>query len=428
MRFGDVISEKKNGDLQKTIIFADDFGTITENGVTKNLYYISRGDGLTGHEHLPEFKLINMNGRVYDPVVGRFLSPDPFVQAPDFSQSFNRYSYCLNNPLKYTDPTGENPLLAAIVIGALINTTMQSMAGNVNSTGDFWKAMGIGALSGLAGYGAGSLVSGALGTATTLGGSILNGATVGAAAGFTGGFVGGSGNAWGFQNASFKNGLKAGLIGGGWGALGGAVIGGVTGGLQYNKQMALFHKGNDVLGVNAGDAVPQTDAFLNDAQSAWYPDAPREYVDAFSTENLSADAIAHFKANPTADGITIPKAANGLLTGRSDVFFNSNAFSSAKQLFFTMGHEFIHVSQFAYLGSIGTSVNLINTTSFRDMMEFHAYNYQSTLMADEVRGTNMNSFTNSYVRQLATQYQSYFPMLGHNNFGWTKNVLYCYPF
>ena len=39
--------------------------------------------------------------------ISRFLSPDPHIQAPDYSQSFNRYSYCINNPLKYTDPTGE---------------------------------------------------------------------------------------------------------------------------------------------------------------------------------------------------------------------------------------------------------------------------------------------------------------------------------
>ncbi|MBE6262013.1 MAG: hypothetical protein E7107_14580 [Prevotella sp.] len=63
--------------------------------------------GYTGHEMMPEFGLINMNGRLYDPVLGRFLSPDNYVQLPDFSQSFNRYSYCLNNPLKYTDPNGE---------------------------------------------------------------------------------------------------------------------------------------------------------------------------------------------------------------------------------------------------------------------------------------------------------------------------------
>jgi len=44
---------------------------------------------------------------MYDPVASRMLSPDNFIQAPDFSQSFNRYSYCLNNPLIYTDPYGE---------------------------------------------------------------------------------------------------------------------------------------------------------------------------------------------------------------------------------------------------------------------------------------------------------------------------------
>lgn len=63
--------------------------------------------GFTGHEHLDEFQLINMNGRLYDPLLGRFLSPDKYVQAPDNTQSYNRYSYCINNPLKYTDPDGD---------------------------------------------------------------------------------------------------------------------------------------------------------------------------------------------------------------------------------------------------------------------------------------------------------------------------------
>jgi hypothetical protein len=47
-----------------------------------------------------------MNGRVYDPIIGRFLSPDPYIQAPYFAQNFDRYSYVWNNPLKYVDPSG----------------------------------------------------------------------------------------------------------------------------------------------------------------------------------------------------------------------------------------------------------------------------------------------------------------------------------
>jgi RHS repeat-associated protein len=62
--------------------------------------------GFTGHEHLPQFALINMNGRVYDPVLGRMLSPDNYIQAPEYTQSYNRYSYCWNNPVRYTDPSG----------------------------------------------------------------------------------------------------------------------------------------------------------------------------------------------------------------------------------------------------------------------------------------------------------------------------------
>ncbi len=158
---------KKNGVIAKEIIFAPGCESVTENGRTRHFYYISGGDGLaavlvkeegqpdkvyyahtdhlgsivrltdkdgvevfsaqydawgkqhiwnntlafhrgyTGHEMLPQFGLINMNGRIYDPMLGRMLSPDNYVQEPLFSQSYNRYSYCWNNPLRYTDPTGE---------------------------------------------------------------------------------------------------------------------------------------------------------------------------------------------------------------------------------------------------------------------------------------------------------------------------------
>lgn len=67
------------------------------------------GRGFTGHEHLEPFNLINMNGRCYDPAVARFLSPDNLNPDPAFSQSYNRYSYCFNNPLNFIDPSGFYP-------------------------------------------------------------------------------------------------------------------------------------------------------------------------------------------------------------------------------------------------------------------------------------------------------------------------------
>ena len=62
--------------------------------------------GFTGHEHLDDFQLVHMNGRVYDPALGRFMSADPFVQFPESTQGLNRYSYAANNPLSFTDPSG----------------------------------------------------------------------------------------------------------------------------------------------------------------------------------------------------------------------------------------------------------------------------------------------------------------------------------
>ena len=62
--------------------------------------------GYTLHEHYDDLGLINMNGRLYDPLVGRMLSPDIVIQDEQNSQAYNRYSYCFNNPLRFTDPSG----------------------------------------------------------------------------------------------------------------------------------------------------------------------------------------------------------------------------------------------------------------------------------------------------------------------------------
>ncbi len=66
--------------------------------------------GYTGHEHLDAFGIINMNGRVYDPLTAMFYSPDPAIDGYNWL-SYNRYGYCIGNPFKYTDPSGNNPFV-----------------------------------------------------------------------------------------------------------------------------------------------------------------------------------------------------------------------------------------------------------------------------------------------------------------------------
>lgn len=73
-----------------------------------NLDGVLDNKGYTGHEMLDKLDLVHMNGRVYDPLVARFISADSLIQDPEHSQSYNRYTYVWNNPTNFTDPTGFN--------------------------------------------------------------------------------------------------------------------------------------------------------------------------------------------------------------------------------------------------------------------------------------------------------------------------------
>lgn len=149
-----------------------------------------------------------MNGRLYDPVLGRMLSPDPYVQAPGNSQNYNRYSYVLNNPMKYSDPSGEF-IWAPVIIGAIIGAAYGS-----------WKAEQRGQ----------EWYQGA-----------WKGAIVGAAAGALGQYGGGlfwENVAWGAGQGAFTGGLDAALwgdnVGQGmaYGAATGAVFAGIGSGFE----------------------------------------------------------------------------------------------------------------------------------------------------------------------------------------------------
>jgi RHS repeat-associated protein len=97
------------------------------------------GRGFTGHEHLPWFNMINMNGRLYDPLTGQFLSPDNNVQLPDFTQNLNRYVYALNNPLKYTDPDGEWVITALTMLANMYVSTSAANGWQFNPVKWDWR-------------------------------------------------------------------------------------------------------------------------------------------------------------------------------------------------------------------------------------------------------------------------------------------------
>jgi RHS repeat-associated protein len=118
------IVEKRQFDAWGAIVKVQDGTGNILNGLT----ILDRG--YTGHEHLQSVGLIHMNGRLYDPKLHRFLQPDNYVQDPNNTQNYNRYGYVLNNPLKYTDPSGEfkinwNNIIAgvAIAVGTVLSVT-----------------------------------------------------------------------------------------------------------------------------------------------------------------------------------------------------------------------------------------------------------------------------------------------------------------
>ena len=334
--------------------------------------------GYTGHEHLSPFGddtnsgfcLINMNGRIYDPVLARFLSPDPYVQSPDFTQSFNRYSYCSNNPFKYTDPSG-NSIIAAILIGATINLVSQIIAGNVSNFGDAYLAFNIGALGGLAGAGAGAAIS------SVIGGSIgaIGGAAVGAAGGTAGGFVGGAGNAW-FNGSNFGDGLVAGLKGAGIGALTGGVIGGVSGGIYSAEHGGDFWTGEGAKFEMIAPIDTKSD-YVKIGDDMQYSNS---YAKKFSDNNfdlqpigvkkLIADGSMPAGYKSRGDYFTNANKIKGLAPGAkkvlgvteylgikermSNVYIAKAAFISKEQLYLTMGHEYIHAGLFKVGGIKGS--------------------------------------------------------------------------
>lgn len=204
------------------------------SNVNNSLNWFQRG--FTGHEHLDEFGLINMNSRLYDPLLGRMLSPDNFIQSAGYSQNYNRYSYSWNNPMKFKDPSGDAIHFAFIVGAGIITGGYAGGAitegkwdpGQWNWDNTTWKGIGSGAIvGGGIGFGTAAAFSNSFSGITIGGTSIKSGATTVSWNISSNSFLTGSINVLSSigQGNSVDQVFTDGLIGLGTGAVGGSFKG-----------------------------------------------------------------------------------------------------------------------------------------------------------------------------------------------------------
>ncbi len=240
-----------------------------------------------------------MNGRIYDPTLGRFLQADPHIQAPNNSQSYNRYSYVLNNPLSYTDPSGFffnklfksiNKLLGDFAPLVSIGLTIWAPWG----TG-FWASVGTGAI-------AGGIATGS-----------LRGALTGA---FTAGMFHGIGTH--FEGL----GDSAGVLSRG-AKFGKTLAHGIAGGVSSVLSGGKFGHGFASAGFTQAfaGAIDGIGGRIGNVTSGGY----------FDSINRVKRIVAAAVVGGTASQLTGGKFANGAITGAFSRGFNDEAHFKAKE-------------------------------------------------------------------------------------------------
>lgn len=331
--------------------------------------------GYTGHEHLTTVGLIHMNGRIYDPALRRFMSPDNYVQDIEDTQKFNRYGYVWNNPLSYTDVTGEYGVGIAIAIGVAIAITVNGISNTMNDV-PFWYGAGragtIGGITAAISFGIGSVATSAFSSSVSqaafqagmhgLMGGIINAMNDGNFfSGFASGMVsslvssgvsslgrtGGSTNAFG-RSAAYKATMIA--AGGLSGGLSSAIAGGdfwvgvrqgiITAGLNHlahsaAQKIRIHSNAKEWLkngGYEADEYIGDKDESIRDG-----------YVNAMRNNVIPLDILYNDAGNPKisyneGDGSTYGEYDKNT----NEVFIHSKAFNTNKDLFLIIMHEGIH--------------------------------------------------------------------------------------
>lgn len=238
---------------------------VTDRGVI-NTFSLLIDRGYTGHEHFMDVGIIHMNGRLYDPLLRRFLNADENIQDPFNTQFYNRYGYVMNNPMMYNDPNGE---FAWIIVGAVIGGYLTGVKANGSwnpvkwNWGATWGKIAMGAAVGAFTGGVGAAVGASAATAAATTWGINGGLLGGAIAGASGGAVAGAINGFATAVMFGEDVIEGTVIGG----LSGAAIGGVVGGISGT--IGQMVKNAQAAKIGAPQGTILKDAPIAQGRSAW---------------------------------------------------------------------------------------------------------------------------------------------------------------
>jgi len=332
--------------------------------------------GYTSHEHFSEVGLIHMNGRLYDPLLKRFLNADENIQDMFNTQNYNKYGYVLNNPLMYNDPNGEfiwflaaawaasHIFAATVITGAVIGAALgagmymiqAALSGKWN-WGGFAKSILFGAVSGAAGgavgtlFTAGSLMASAMaGMAggvsqgilnTFVNGASANGIWQGAITGFLGGAAGtigggtfGENMAWGTGTGALVGGVSSSLSGGNFwqGAITGAITGAAFATITSGIEMVRNYR--DGYGFKTNSGVVNN--LVNQANAGGKIDA----VAAQKAIDFAQKRYGLGNMSMEYDSTLDDWGSTNVDTG--NIRIGDSAFSSASMFKATISHEYYH--------------------------------------------------------------------------------------
>jgi RHS repeat-associated protein len=396
-----VLVEKRHFDAWGTILEVADG---SNNSLNCRLKFFDRG--YTGHEHLQSVGLIHMNARLYDPHVHRFLQPDTFIEDPYNTQNYNRYGYCVNNPLKYTDVTGNIfGLDDALLIGAGLAIASYLVTSALNHTPlKFYGVMTslvVGTISTVATFGVGEV-------ATTITSPLLKAGFQSFAHGMVQGGMSNmqGGNFW----TGFASGSLSSLAASGWenttgnfgssgagtmvfGALAGGAGASLTGGNFWQGAVTglvvsgLNHVAHEIIEQKSLREYLEGKNIDPDGKTAFTNKALNEFSNKAFPEMITQaenPIIETIETLPGDEGITTGWTYNSesdcKVVGRGKILISRSAFLNNLKLASTIGHELSHAIDLAN-GNMSSWLYKGTMEYAKSKSEDKAYSWEKTMQS-----------------------------------------------